>query len=112
MKKIDWSKSERLKKLEDENTPFMEIDIDMGGVKANARLYWTSRGMYGHQVQTILRTGGESYCEKTTGCGYSKTAHALTSLFEHLKIQPEKYTMDSDRMFDYHIGGNYYRINP
>jgi hypothetical protein len=115
MKKIDWAKNLQVAKLEDNNTPFMELDIVMIDINnvplnANARLYWTGKGMYGQQIQTVLRVGGESFGEKTTGCGYSKKSHALTSLFEHLKISPSKWHSNSDNLFDYHVGGNYYRI--
>ena len=110
MKKIEWSKNSQVGKLEDNNTPFMEIDIKLNNINANARLYWTSRGTYGCQVQTVLRMNGEAFGDKTTGCGYSKKGHALNSLFDYLKISPPNWSSGSDNLHYYHIGGNYYMI--
>ena len=110
MKKIEWSTNTQVRNLEDNNTPFMDIDIVMGDVHANARLYWTKGGAYGPQVQTVLRAEGDSFGEKTSGCGYSKRGHAISNLLGHLKCKPSYWKDGSDNLYEYHVGGNYYKI--
>jgi hypothetical protein len=108
MNKINWSKADRIKHLEDNTTPCMEIDAPN---RVNIRLYWTTGGStYGKQVQTVIRTEGESYGQKTTGCGYSKIGEALTDAFAFLKIAPKLYQNYSANLDAYRIGGNYYKI--
>jgi hypothetical protein len=77
-----------------------------------AKLYWTkSSGQYGHQMITVYCNGKDIATNKTSGCGYSKLGSSLENLFRFIGSKPKEYQMNSDSLYPYHIGGNYYRIN-
>jgi hypothetical protein len=111
MKRIEtWS--DQLKHLVDGTTPVMEIDAGPHCI----RLYWTTGGAYGQQIRLIVYknlrgdTASECYTMRTTGCGYSKTQEAIECAFRFLGLTPAKWTTGDDRLYAYHVGGNYYKI--
>ena len=110
MKNVNWYNS-RIRNLVDHETPFKEIDLPGG---YTIRLWWTKGGMYGPQVLAIIYGLGEEHEDFpvysiTDGCGYSKEHHALDECFSHLGRAPRGFEK-TQRMFPYHVGGNYYRV--
>jgi hypothetical protein len=101
--------------MNDNETPFMDIDIITKDDKHNIRLYKTKPGLYGVQVVSIIRqhTTGKTqvFTDKTNGYGYSKQAEALTQAFELLGVTVPGYTEHSESLpYEMHIGGNYYKV--
>jgi len=107
MKKIDWSKADRIKKLVDTEIPFKEVSLP-GNV--TARLYWRKGGAYGWQVCIVLYGWKEdSYSYTTGGCGYCKEGAALDRLADLTgkDIRGRSY---GNKLDSHHIGGNFYKV--
>lgn len=112
-KQTKWSKRNR--KLVDNETPFVEIDIiKPNGDTATIRMYWTKSGVYGPQVATFLYADGDVWTHRTTGCGYSKKNFAFACVMRHLGlgIQGPKGPAGGDFLpYMYAVGGNYWRVD-
>lgn len=94
-----------------ESTPFVLLSTPAGTI----RLFWTLRaGIYGHQVcAAICPKGGQAFFTKTTGCGYSKAAHALGHAFRVLGYAPRGFSLGGhgqDGLHPFHKGGNFYSV--
>lgn len=93
------------------NTPFKYIEIGDYTIK----LFWTKGGLYGQQVQVALYKSSDVNFNvkgyKTTGCGYCKESHALEKVFKYIGMEPEGHTFNGSLSHDFHVGGNYYKVN-
>lgn len=99
------------RKLMDNTTAFKVISVkNSEGSNIEIRQYWTNGGVYGPQVVTVIFNYPDFFEHKTSGCGYCKTSDGLEWAWSKLGIRPANTKENDGRLNDYHVGGNFYRV--
>ena len=106
MKPVNWD-SDRVRNRVDHDTPFMVLDVQGD---RQIRLYGTPCGAYGPQVMALLYGGDDVLVTTTGGCGYDKMHAALERCFSELGRAPRGFKWHDQRLYAFHVGGNYYRV--
>lgn len=84
--------------------------IEMGGY--TIKLFDCSKtGVNGWQKLAVcFNAPNKPMTFKTNGYGYCKTGSVLDSIFHTIGIKPKGFTEGSSELYEYHVGGNFYRV--